>query len=790
MNKYIRIIGATVWGLSIFSVLIMSLFLSGYFYLADDLPQLPQNLSYINYRHPTEIYSNDGEIIKTLGLRSKVRLHMISWKFQKAILATEDSRFFSHHGIDPIAFIRAIWVNIKAGRVVQGGSTITQQLAKNLFFSFDKSWMRKFKELLMAFQIETTFSKSSILEAYSNLAYFGNGAYGVGEASRKYFGKRSRDINLLQSAMLAGIVKSPNKYNPFNDKELAMDRAGVVLARMVNEGFIDKYQMEKALKSKLSLEKKRITSKNNNYFVDAVVEELNSIYGPEFVNSGGLKIYTTLNSKLQKSAEESVLHHLKFLDKKLVKRDENLQAAVVSIDNNSGAVRVMVGGKSYKSSQFNRALSSNRMLGSSFKPFVYMSAMQNLDYHPGSVIVDEPIIFELPHNKKWEPANYNDKYMGPVVLKKALAKSLNIISAKLMFKLTPEKVVKTAKKFGFTSKFRKNYSLALGATGASPLEIASAYSVIANLGLYKAPFYVFKIEDYQGNVLYEHFIENDKKFEKADIYPLLDMMQGVMDNGSGKVIRRMGFKHPAGGKTGTTNGYRDAWFTGFTKDLTTSVWVGYDDNESMFRPNDKGVTGSHAAAPIWGLVMEKALEGRDKINFSIPNEVRFEHVNITDGFYEPESAKTNIRVALNNKKSLPRRAMPYLVNSPIKKNIQVAELQVKPEIIDQEVDRPIQSNFNASSLDTKIWFMLNLENASMGKIQSIPTSWFIKMLQDTRDIKKTSSERLSRGRKVLIEKLVSRIGSFGNEVLEGKPINLILRPSEAKDYAVKYLAVN
>ena len=569
MRNYLWVARRIVSAGLLLLILAIGGFMGGYFYIEEELPQLPKNLSYINYRPPTEIYSSDGEVIKTLGLKNTVRLDMISWKFQKAILAIEDSRFFKHHGIDPTAFLRAMLVNLKKGRLAQGGSTITQQLAKNLFFSFDKSYVRKFKELLMAFQIETSFSKEDILEAYSNLVYFGNGAYGVEKASNIYFGKRAKKLTLLQAAMLAGTVRSPNNFNPFNDRALAMKRARTVLTRMVSEGFIDKNQKEHALNSELELIKKRTRYKNNHYFVDAVLEELNSIYGPELVSSGGLRIFTTLDSKLQKSAEEAALHHLKFLDKKVVQRDKKLQTAVVSIDNKSGAVRVMIGGTNYEKSQFNRALSTNRMIGSSFKPVVYMTAMKNLGYHPGTVLVDEPIIFELPHNKKWEPANFNDEYMGPVILKKALSKSLNIISAKLIFKVKPAEVVKTAKKFGFTSPIRENFSLALGATGASPLELASAYSTIANLGVYINPFYVSKIEDYQGNVLYEHFIENEKRFEPEVIYPLLDMMQGVMDDGSGRVIRRMGFKHPSAGKTGTTNAFRDAWFTGFTKDLTT-----------------------------------------------------------------------------------------------------------------------------------------------------------------------------------------------------------------------------
>jgi 1A family penicillin-binding protein len=790
MKKYLWVVQKIVLAGFLLLMLVVGGFMGGYFYIEEELPQLPKNLSYINYRPPTEIYSSDGEVIKTIGLKNTVRLDMISWKFQKAILATEDSRFFQHHGIDPIAFLRAMSVNFKKGRLAQGGSTITQQLAKNLFFSFDKSYVRKFKELLMAFQIETSFHKEAILEAYSNLVYFGNGAYGVEKASNIYFGKRAKKLTLLQAAILAGTVRSPNNFNPFNDKALAMKRARTVLTRMVSEGFIDKNQKEHALNSELGLIKKRTKYNNSHYFVDAVLEELNSIYGPELVSSGGLRIFTTLDSTLQKSAEEAALHHLKFLDKKLVQRDKKLQTAVVSIDNKSGAVRVMIGGTNYEKSQFNRALSTNRMIGSSFKPIVYMSAMQNLGYHPGTVLVDEPMLFELPHNKKWEPANFNDEYMGPVVLKKALAKSLNIISAKLIFKVKPVEVVKTARKFGFTSPIRENFSLALGATGASPLELASAYSTIANLGVHIDPFYVYKIEDYQGNILYEHFIDNEKRFEPKAIYPLLDMMQGVMNDGSGRVIRRMGFKHPAAGKTGTTNAFRDAWFTGFTKDLTTSVWVGYDDNESMYRPNEKGVTGAHAAAPIWGLVMEQALKDSELINFPVPREIRFEHANISDGYYEAKSSKETIKVALNERDVLPRHSMSIVVGKIPKALEKVVKLERKSSPPPQVASRPIKVKHNPSNMDSKIWFMLNLENASMGKLKRIPTSWFVQMLRDTRDIETSSPERLNKGRKVLIEKLLSRQGSFNSGMIEGTKVKALFRPSEAKEFGVQLTTEN
>ena len=781
MKKFLKVL--SILGLSIFLciVTLMTIFIAGYIYVEDDLPQLPKNLSHINYRPPTEIYSNDGELLKTIGPRNLIRLNMISREFQNAILAVEDRRFFNHSGIDPIAFLRAMFVNFKKGRLAQGGSTITQQLAKNLFFSFEKSWVRKFKELLIALQMESSFTKSAILEAYSNQIYFGNGAYGINEASLIYFGKNSSKLTLLQAAMLAGTVRSPNKFNPLNNREIAIKRAKAVLASMVREGFIDNLQKNNALNSELELKQIKKSYNNNQYFVDAVLEELNTIYGSEFVSSGGIRIFTTLNSKLQKRAEEDALHHLEFLDKKIVPREKKLQVAAVTIDNKNGAIRVMLGGKNYGRSQFNRALSTNRMIGSSFKPFVYLTAMQKLGFHPGTVLVDEPTVFKLPHNKKWEPANFNDEYMGPVVLKKAFSKSLNIISAKLIFKTTPNEVVKTARKFGFKSPLPKNFSLSLGATGASPFELAAAYSVIANLGTYKAPFYVSKIEDYQGNILYEHFVEEEKRFEPTDIYPLLDMMKGVMDNGSGRVIRRMGFKYPAGGKTGTTNNFRDAWFTGFTHDLTTSVWVGYDNNESMLRPNGKGVTGAHAAAPIWSLIMTEALDKGDKRGFPIPREIRFEYANNSDGFYEPKNTPNTVKVALKKNNALPRRPKIFPVRRTLNsRKVFFNKIRHSPRSVKDF--KQTKTTKLKTNLDSKIWFMLNLENASMGKLKKIPTRWFVKMLKDTRDIETTSPERLIKGREVLIEKLLSRVGSFDHAIVEGVSIKSMLRPNEAEFY--------
>jgi len=328
--------------------------------------------------------------------------------------------------------------------------------------------------------------------------------------------------------------------------------------------------------------------------------------------------------------------------------EESLEVALVCIENKTGAVRVLLGGRDYSQSQFNRAVSNNRMPGSSFKPFVYMSALTNLGYSPATVMVDEPIQLNIPGSPPWIPKNYNEKYFGPVVLKTALAKSLNIISVKLMYQLTPKKVIATARKFGITSPLERNYSLALGTSGVSPLELASAFSVIANAGVYKKPYFIDKIESYDGKILYENFTHQIPRFSPNEIYPLMDMMRGVVENGSGRVIRKIGFEHPAAGKTGTTNDFKDSWFTGFVKEFTTSVWVGFDNNDSMIGPQGKGITGSQAATPIWALFMKQLMKGKEKSSFTLPPGIKFENVNFKTGFLAKEKAGQSIRVAVLN----------------------------------------------------------------------------------------------------------------------------------------------
>jgi penicillin-binding protein 1A len=637
---------------SIFTLLIaFSLLGIGlYIDLKDDLPQLPDSLEKINLSLPTEIYSSQGNVIKVLGQRHPVSLNEISPRFTEAMIATEDSRFYSHGGVDHIGLTRAMLRNIRNMRISQGGSTITQQLSKNLFFSFERRWVRKIKELMVALQIEATFSKEEILEAYCNQVYFGSGAYGVEDASLVYFGKRAKDLTLLQAAMLAGLPNSPNSANPFNNFERAMKRTRTVLNRMVSSKFIGSLQLQEALETDLELAPHRIQSNPNQYFIQHVISKLEKEYGKEFVHFGGLKIFTTIDTHLQKFAQQAVTTHMKSLDKRMGTREdgETLQAAVVSLENKTGAVRVLLGGRDYSHSQFNRAVSNNRMAGSSFKPIVYLTAMENLGISPATVMRDEPVVLQISPGKTWEPKNFNDEYFGDLILKRALMKSLNVISAKLVNDLTPERVIKTARQIGITSPLGENLSLALGATGVSPLEMAGAYSVIANLGILNEPYLIDRIEDFRGNTLYEHFYFGVQRFSQKSIYPLLDMMRGVVEEGTGRVVRRMGFKHPAGGKTGTTNDYKDAWFDGFTKDLSVAVWVGYDSNISMVDRNGRGLTGGGASAPIWTYFMKKALSGKSLVNFPVPEGIQFVEVDSKTGYLSNINTEKTMKVAVKN----------------------------------------------------------------------------------------------------------------------------------------------
>lgn len=615
-------------------VSITALVCMGIFFMAlRDLPRIPEPLSRIIETPPTEIYAATGERIMVMGGREYVPLNQVSTDFIKAILAVEDHRFWEHQGVDKLRTLKALWVTLFVPGRVEGASTITQQLSKNLFFSFKRSYLRKFRELMVALQIESQYSKREILEAYINQIAMGVGANGIEQASRTFFGKPAFELSLAESALLAGLPKSPTGYNPYLHHDRAKDRQRVVLSRMLAAGYITPAQAESAFEAELNLRQSSNGRRPGGYFLDMVVRHLEELYGPEVVYHGGLKVTTTLDPQMQSWAEESVKEGLAKLDQ-MIGIDEDMtrpQGALVAVEVNSGAVKAVVGGRSYDETEYNRAIQNNRLPGSGFKPFLYYTAFENLDLSPATVFFDMPVTIPVTGAPDWTPQNFELTYEGPMILKKALMESINTVAAQIMEQTGPEAVIKTARRCGIESPLTPVYSLALGTSGISPLEMASAFATFANGGVRHRPFWIWRVEDALGRILEEHIIEGEKTLDSNIAYQVTDLMRGVMDQGTGRVIRRLGFDLPAAGKTGTSDSYYDAWFTGFTPTLSISVWVGFDQGRGLRDKQGRGITGSRGAAPIWADFMLKATQGEPPREFTIPPDVRTETVDPVTG---------------------------------------------------------------------------------------------------------------------------------------------------------------
>ncbi len=496
-----------------------------------------------------------------------------------AVVATEDRRFYSHFGFDIISFLRAMAVNLKNRRYVQGASTITQQVSKNLFLSPKKNIKRKVQELLMAFWLEKHFSKNQILTLYLNRVYMGAGTYGFEAAAQKFFHKSCHDINMHEAAILAGVLKAPAKYNPISNKANALARAKVVLQNMVNSDKISQKQMQQALN--MPLGNQYYDFAGGKYFGDWVFNELNAYVGERNVD---VDVYTTLDEKIQNAAEE-------MLQEVIAKNRQNnvTNGAIVVLDNH-GAIKAMVGGIDYRKSQYNRATQALRQPGSSFKLFVYLAALED-GFSPQDKIVDSPLQIG-----KWKPENYDRKYYGEVTLDEAFMRSLNLATVDLSQKVGRKKIIKLAHKMGISSPIADIPSVVLGSSEVKVLEMALAYSVVANGGYANWPYSIAEIYSKDGHLIYERvFDEKQKIISKNSVEKMTAMMQNVINFGTGKRAKLPFF---AAGKTGTSQGYRDAWFIGFTKNYTAAVWLGNDDNSSM-----KNIGGGTLPAEIWKKLM-------------------------------------------------------------------------------------------------------------------------------------------------------------------------------------------
>ena len=628
------------------------------FYILKDLPQVPDPLSRIIETEPTEIFAATGERILLMGGREAIPLSRVSPHFIRAILATEDHRFPHHHGVDKVRTLKAMAITLFVPGKIQGASTITQQLAKNLFFSFKRSYLRKLQELMVSLQIESQYSKDDILEAYVNQIPFGIGAYGIENAAQAFFGKPASELNLEESALLAGLPKSPTRYNPYLHFERAKQRQRVVLLRMAAVNYITRQDADNASQNTLQLKPKPSRARTGSYYLDTVIKRLEKKYGAEVVFHGGLKVTTTLDPQIQAWAAQSVQAGLQKLDRDMGISDEfeshdletaqMPQGALVAIQANSGAVKALVGGRNYSESEYNRAVQNNRLPGSGFKPFLYYTAFEKLDMHPATMFIDKPVTISPAGAPDWTPNNFSRDYSGPMILKQAFLDSVNTIAAQLVEQTGPEDVIATARRFGIKSPLSPVYSVALGTSGVSPLEMASAFATFATGGIHHEPFFIWRVEDAVGRVLEEKIVSGQRLVDPAIVYQVVDMMRGVVDQGSGSAVRHLGFNLPAAGKTGTTNRYKDAWFTGFTPTLCTSVWVGFDRDVGLRDSRNVGITGGRGAVPIWTDFMKKALANEPAREFSIPAGIRVTTVNANTGRPAGFFTENPMQVALRN----------------------------------------------------------------------------------------------------------------------------------------------
>ncbi len=574
----------------------------------------------------SQIFDANGKLITTIHSvenRLPASINKIPKNLQHAFIAAEDARFYQHSGVDPRGILRAVWSNLTDRGISEGGSTITQQLARNALLSQDQTIKRKVQEAFLSLQIERQYSKDEILEMYMNQIYFGQGAYGVQTAAQIYFGKNVEDLNLAECAMIAGIPKSPNYYSPSSNLKAAKERQAVVLDQMVKYGYIDSLSAAKARTTEIKLANRQTATATTpaSYFTDYVVQQLIDKYGADAVYKDGLKVYTTLDLEMQSKAE-SAMQQLP-----TSRTDENgikqPQGALVAIEPHTGHIKAMVGGRG--NDQFNRAVLAERQPGSAFKPFVYLAAIES-GYTPASIIDDSPISFG-----SWSPVNYDRRFRGHVTMRSALENSLNVVTVKLAQQAGIDKALYYAQQMGISTLVLngntndRNLAMSLGGLtrGVTPLEIASAYGVLANNGVRVEPTAIMKVVDRNGKVIEENIPKEKVVVNERSAFILTDMMKGVITNGTGTGAY---FGRPAAGKTGTTSDYKDAWFIGFTPDLVAAVWMGCDNPEYL---ND--VTGGTIPASIWKSFMTGVANKYVARDFVRPSGIVAARVSDKDG---------------------------------------------------------------------------------------------------------------------------------------------------------------
>jgi len=586
------------------------------------LKELPSIAALKDYRPSiaTRVYADNNELIDEFFLedRKVIKLADVPKIVIQAFVAAEDARFYQHRGFDLQGITRAFYKNIEAGRIVQGGSTITQQVAKSLYLSSERKYMRKIKEAILAYKIDKYLTKDEIMSLYLNHIYLGHGTYGIEAASHGYFGKSAKYLTLPEAALLAGLPKAPSSYSPFINFDKARQRQTYVLDRMVEDEYITQEEKSRALAIPIKLKSTRPKEKIAPYFIENVRRYVLEIYGSDVLYKEGLEIYTTLNIDMQKAARDAVERGLQELEAREGYEKGVVQGAFLCMDAKTGAVTAMVGGRDFKKSEFNRATQSKRQPGSSFKPFIYTAAFDK-GMTPSTRILDAPIVYENRSSPDgfWKPKNFDGKFNGPTTLRTALVQSRNIITIKVLQEIGVDYAAAYATNMGITSPLSKNLTMALGTSSVTLQEMVRAYGVLANQGKRVVPFFIKKIVDRTGQVFEETQVKSEQVIDPRIAFISSYVMQDVVESGTGRRVKSIG--RPVAAKTGTTDDMRDAWFIGFTPSLVAGVWVGFDQERSL----GKQEVGGRAAAPIWLYFMEKAVRGKPVEIFPVPDGIVF-----------------------------------------------------------------------------------------------------------------------------------------------------------------------
>jgi penicillin-binding protein 1A len=616
-------------------IVLLGISIAGIKWFARDLPSMAR-LEMIEPALKTRILAADSTIIKEFYIQNRILLPLekIPLELQRAFLAIEDRRFYKHFGIDFVRLAAVAWKDLRHWNRREGASTITQQLSRDLFLTKEQTFPRKIKEALLALRIEQTYSKDEILELYLNQIYFGAGTYGIEAASRKFFGRSVGDLDLHQMALLAGLNKNPDGYNPFIHPDRAMKRRNVVLGAMFDFGIIDEAELDTLKSRELDVDQQE--SERDGfaaYFTEYIRQELAAKFGSQAIYREGYTVYTTLDPYLQRIAEDSLESYIRQIEReekyentRAAYRDsieagaetkpDYLQSSAIAVDPRNGHIKILVGGRSFEESEYNRAIQSLRQPGSAFKLFIYVAALEN-GYGPSDMLLDTPLVVELPHGEVYKPRNFTEKFHGAVSLRYALNESINVPAIKLLQKIGAPSVIGVARRMGIKSPLRPYLSLALGAQEVTLLELTSAFGVLATGGVRAEPIAILKIVDRNGNTVEEYREYSEEVLSPEISYIITDMLKTVVDEGTGKTVRMMGLNIPCAGKTGTTDYYTDGWFIGFTPELAVGVWTGFDEKV----PIGRNRTGARVALPIWVNIMWAAYQRRPGPEFPRPESI-------------------------------------------------------------------------------------------------------------------------------------------------------------------------